>query len=338
MSNYVWKQVENIRRDIVDVLRDSGFDIMLTPRKLTINRGNEKIVEVNTKSTAPEELVSLANDSLYYRQQIAMMMTAMNAVIYLKGDIADAVKDKAHRAFGLYVNMRNYLREHPTARQMPVYSDSELIAVGYVFLNDAETEIIDSRAGKPSDTPKDAFPKESEVDNKHEEPKKVEITNATVNQHCKKVMATLEDVANEYNGVVYKLRYGNGPYKQANVPCLWFTVTYGYSTYNFKYTLPIRLWGLLQRHTETFVEEHGLDSKCIKQLNKTVLIRMGLDFLFSNITVVNEVTANVARDSIYKARKVIEGDIGMAYMPYGKYNTIFTHDVSSRHSVDIVNR
>lgn len=55
MSNYVWKQVESIRRDMVDVLQDSGFKVMLTPRVLTIHRGNEKVVEVNTKCTVPKE-------------------------------------------------------------------------------------------------------------------------------------------------------------------------------------------------------------------------------------------------------------------------------------------
>lgn len=45
MSNYVWKQVENIRQDMVSVLEDSGFEVMLMPSKLTINRGNEKVIE-----------------------------------------------------------------------------------------------------------------------------------------------------------------------------------------------------------------------------------------------------------------------------------------------------
>ena len=42
MSNYVWKQVESIRKDMVSVLKDSGFGVMLTPRVLTIRRGSEK--------------------------------------------------------------------------------------------------------------------------------------------------------------------------------------------------------------------------------------------------------------------------------------------------------
>lgn len=83
MSNYVWKQVENIRQDMVSVLKDSGFEVMLTPSRLTINRGNEKVVEVNTKSTAPKELVDAASDSLYYHQNIAMMVTTMNAGVLL---------------------------------------------------------------------------------------------------------------------------------------------------------------------------------------------------------------------------------------------------------------
>ena len=141
MSNYVWKQVENIRQDMVSVLRDSGFEVMLMPSKLTINRGNEKVVEVNTKSTAPKELVDAASDSLYYRQNIAIMMTAMNAVIYLKDDITNAVKGKAHRGFGLYVKMIDYLRKHPTSRNIPVYSDEELMEEGEKFLNETETEI-----------------------------------------------------------------------------------------------------------------------------------------------------------------------------------------------------
>lgn len=141
MSNYVWKQVESIRQDMVSVLKDSGFEVMLMPNKLTINRGNEKVVEVNTKSTAPKELVDAASDSLYYRQNIAMMVTAMNAVIYLKGDITNAVKGKAHRVFGLYVKMVDYLRKHPTSRNIPVYSDEELIEEGEKFLNETETEI-----------------------------------------------------------------------------------------------------------------------------------------------------------------------------------------------------
>lgn len=74
MSNYVWKQVESIRQDMVSVLKDSGFEVMLMPNKLTISRGNEKVVEVNTKSTAPKELVDAASDSLYYHQNIAMRL------------------------------------------------------------------------------------------------------------------------------------------------------------------------------------------------------------------------------------------------------------------------
>lgn len=145
MSNYVWKQVESIRQDMVSVLKDSGFEVMLMPSKLTINRGNEKVVEVNTKSTAPKELVDAASDSLYYHQNIAMMMTAMNAVIYLKDDITNAVKGKAHRGFGLYVKMIDYLRKHPTSRNIPVYSDEELIEEGEKFLNETETEITNPK-------------------------------------------------------------------------------------------------------------------------------------------------------------------------------------------------
>lgn len=170
MTNYVWKQVENIRRELVDVLRDSGFDVMLMPSKLTIHRGNEKIVEVNTKSKAPVELVNLASDSLYYKQQISMMMTAMNAVIYLKQDIT--VKNRTHHALGLYVKMRDYLREHPTARQMPIHSDDELVTIGAEFLENAETEIIDPRADRLSDMGK-PHPDDSECfGGKSEKPKK----------------------------------------------------------------------------------------------------------------------------------------------------------------------
>lgn len=182
MSNYVWKQIENIRRDMVDVLQDSGLKVMLTPRVLTIRRGSEKIVEVNTKSKSSKELVNLASDNLYHKQQIAMAMTAMNAVIYLKGDIASAVKDKAHRAFGLYLKMCAYLREHPTATQMPVYSDEELIGEGEKFLNETETEIYDNRHRGFSDIisgggypyPDDIpVPNVAECKSKKEEPKEV---------------------------------------------------------------------------------------------------------------------------------------------------------------------
>ena len=76
MSNYVWKQVENIRQDMVSVLEDSGFEVMLMPSKLTINRGNEKVVEVNTKSTAPKELVDAASDKLI--QSIASLVRVLN--------------------------------------------------------------------------------------------------------------------------------------------------------------------------------------------------------------------------------------------------------------------
>ena len=337
MSNYVWKQVESIRQDMVSVLRDSGFEVMLMPSKLTIRRGNEKVVEVNTKSTAPKELWSLAGDSLYYRQQIVMMMAAMNAVIYLKGDVANAVKDKAYRAFGLYVKMTDYLREHPTAHQMPVYSDEELTEVGEKFLNDAEADIVDNKHGgfvglqsKPSTS--------MDKEDKPEVTKEVEVTDETVGKYCKKVMEALDDVAWKHSGITYKWKYNEGPYNEDNVPCLWFTVKFGGIKYKFKYTLPLDKWVILQEHTEEFVEEHGLDSKFTKKLIKTVLVRMGLDYLFSNITIVDEVTAKVTKNNIHKARKVIESDIGKVYMPYGKYNTIFTHDVSNDCTVYIVNR
>lgn len=337
MSNYVWKQVESIRRDMVDVLQDSGLKVMLTPRVLTIRRGSEKIVEVNTKSKSSKELVNLASDNLYYKQQIAMAMTAMNAVIYLKGDIASAVKDKAHRAFGLYLKMCTYLREHPTATQMSVYPEEELIEEGEKFLKETETEIIDTKydglvglRSKPSTS--------VNGNNKPEEPKEVEVTDKTVAKYCKKVMAALDDVAWKHSSITYKWRYGDGPYHGGNVPCLWFTVKFGYTKYNFKYTLPLEMWNVLQEHTEKFVEDLGLDKKLTKKLIKTVLVRIGLDYLFSNITIVDEVTANVTKDSIRKARKVIESDIGAVYMPYGKYRTLFTHDVSNKCTVNIVNK
>lgn len=168
--------------------------------------------------------------------------------------------------------------------------------------------------------------------------KKVKITNTVVGKYYKDVLAVLDDVANKFSGITYTLRYGNGPYKQSNVPCLWFTVSFGSATYNFKYTLPLRMWGLLQKHTEAFVEKHKLDNACIKKLNKVVLIRMGLDFLFSNITVVEAATAEGTKNNIRKAWKVIESDIGTVYMPYGQYNTLFTHDVSNKRVVDIVNK
>lgn len=350
MSNYVWKQIESIRRDMMDVLQDSGFKVMLTPRVLTIHRGNEKIVEVNTKSTAPKELWSLAGDGLHYRQQIAMMITAMNAVIYLKSDIASAVKDKAHRAFGLYVKMTDYLREHPTANQMPVYSDEELLDVGEKHMEETETEVYDNRPKRFKDiisggnipfpdihTPQVHIPKMDKED-EPEKPKEVEVTDATVGKYCMKVMAALKDVAWEYSGITYKWRYGDGPYKEDNVPCLWLTVKFGYTKYNFKYTLPLEVWAKLQEHTEKFVEDRGLDKKLTKKLIKTVLVRMGLGYLFSNITIVDEVTAKVTKDNIRKARKVIESDIGTLYLPYGEYRTLFTHDVSNKCTVDIVNR
>ena len=174
--------------------------------------------------------------------------------------------------------------------------------------------------------------------NKPEKPKEVKITDVSIGKYYKKVMAALEDVAWKYSGIKYKWRYGYGPYKEDNVPCLWFTVKFGYAKYKFKYTLPLDKWAVLQNHTEKFVEERGLDSKSTKRLIKTVLVRMGLDYLFSNITIVDEVTANVTKDSIRKARKVIESDIGTLYMPYGKYRTLFTHDVSNKCTVNIVNR
>lgn len=346
MSNYVWKQVESIRQDMVSVLRDSGFEVLLMPSKLTINRGNEKVVEVNTKSTAPKELVSLASDSLYYRQQIAMMMTAMNVVIYLKGDIANAVKDKAHRAFGLYVKMTDYLRKHPTAHQMLVYSDDELLDTGKKHMEEMETEVYDNRPKRFTDiisggdypdiyTPTVHIPKE---DKEPEKPKEVEVTDATVGKYCKKVMEALDDVAWKHSSITYKWKYNEGPYNEDNVPCLWFTVKFGGVKYRFKYTLPLDKWVMLQEHTEEFVEERGLDSKFTKKLIKSVLVRMGLDYLFSNVTIVEAATAEATRNNIRKARKVIESDIGTLYMPYGKYNTIFTHDVSNDYTVNIVNK
>lgn len=337
MSNYVWKQVESIRKDMVDVLKDSGFGVMILPSLLTVQRGSEKVVEVNTKTTTPKELLSSASDNLYYKQEIAMMLTTMNAVIYLKGDIAKAVKDKAHRAFGLYVKICAYLREHPTAKNVPVYSDDELIKEGEKFLNETETEIIDKKydglvglQSKPSIT----MGKEDEP----EKPKEVEITDRTVAKYCKKVMDALDDVAWKYSGITYKWRYGDGPYQEDTVPCLWFTVRFGYAKYKFKYTLPLDKWAMLQNHTETFVEERGLDKKLTKKLIKTVLVRMGLDYLFSNVTIVEAATAEATKKNIRKARKVIESDIGTLYMPYGKYNTIFTHSVSNNCTVYIVNR
>ena len=347
MFNYVWKQIENIRRDMVDVLQDSGFKVMLTPRVLTIHRGNEKVVEVNTKSTAPKELWSLADDNLYYRQQITMMMTAMNAVIYLKSDIASTVKDKAHRAFGLYLKMCAYMREHPTATQMPVYSDEELIEEGEKFLNETETEIYDNRPRGFSDIisggdypyPDDAqVPNVAESKSKKEEPKEVKITDASVAKYCKKVMAALDVVAWKHSGITYKWRYGDGPYREDTVPCLWFTVEFGGVKYRFKYTLPLDKWAMLQEHTEKFVEERGLDKELTKKLIKSVLVRMGLDYLFSNVTIVEAATAEATRNNIRKAWKVIESDIGTLYMPYGKYISIFTHDVSNKYTVNIVNR
>lgn len=348
MSNYVWKQIENIRRDMVDVLQDSGLKVMLTPRVLTIRRGSEKIVEVNTKSKSSKELVNLASDNLYYKQQIAMAMTAMNAVIYLKGDIASAVKDKAHRAFGLYVKMTDYLREHPTATQMPVYSDDELLDTGKKHMEETETEIYDSRPRRFTDIisggnypfPDNHTPHVSQAnkEDEPEEPKEVEVTDKTVAKYCKKVMSALDDVAWKHSSITYKWRYGDDPYQEDTVPCLWFTVKFGYAKYKFKYTLPLDKWAMLQEHTEKFVEERGLDSKLTKKLIKTVLVRMGLDYLFSNVTIVEAATAEATRNNIRKARKVIESDIGTLYMPYGKYNTIFTHDVSNEYTVNIVNR
>lgn len=340
MSNYVWKQVESIRQDMVSVLKDSGFEVMLMPNKLTISRGNEKVVEVNTKSTAPKELVDAASDSLYYRQNIAMMVTAMNAVIYLKGDITDAVKGKAHRIFGLYVKMVDYLRKHPTSRNIPVYSDEELIEEGEKFLNETETEITypkrltDIISGFINPHLDIHTPKV----NKEGEPKEVEVTDATVGKYYRKVMKTLDDVAWKYSDITYKWRYGDGPYQEDTVPCLWFTVKFGGVKYKFKYTLPLQMWAKLQYHTEEFVKEYGLDKKLTRKLIKTVLVRMCLDYLFSNITIVDVVTAKTTKDNIRKAREVIESDIGKVYMPYGKYNTIFTHSVSNDYSVYIVNR
>ena len=348
MSNYVWKQVESIRQDMVSVLQDSGFKVMLTPRVLTIHRGNEKVVEVNTKCTAPKELWSLADDNLYYKQQIAMMMTAMNAVIYLKGDIANAVKDKAHRAFGLYVKMTDYLREHPTATQMPVYSDDELLDTGKKHMEETETEIYDNRPKSFTDIisgggypyPDISAPTANipDAEKEPEKPKEVEVTDATVGKYCKKVMEALDDVAWKHSGITYKWKYNEGHYNEDNVPCLWFTVKFGGVKYRFKYTLPLDKWVMLQEHTEQFVEDRGLDSKFTKKLIKTVLVRMGLDYLFSNITIVDEVTANVTKNNIRKAWKVIESDIGKVYMPRGKYITIFTHSVSNDCTVCIVNR
>lgn len=337
MSNYVWKQVESIRKDMVDVLKDSGFGVMILPSLLTVQRGSEKVVEVNTKTTTPKELLSSASDNLYYKQEIAMMLTTMNAVIYLKGDIAKAVKDKAHRAFGLYVKICAYLREHPTAKNVPVYSDDELIKEGEKFLNETETEIIDKKYGglvglqsKPSIT----MGKEDEP----EKPKEVEITDRTVAKYCKKVMEALGDVAWKHSSITYKWKYNEGPYNEDNVPCLWFTVKFGGVKYRFKYTLPLDKWVMLQEHTEEFVEERGLDSKFTKKLIKTVLVRMGLDYLFSNVTIVEAATAEATKNNIRKAWEVIESDIGTVYMPYGKYNTIFTHSVSNDCTVYIVNR
>ena len=335
MSNYVWKQIENIRRDMVDVLQDSGFKVMLTPRVLTIHRGSEKIVEVNTKSKSSKELVSLANDNLYYKQQIVMAMTSMNAVIYLKSDIASAVKDKARRAFGLYVKMSDYLHKHPTATQMPVYLDDELIGEGEKFLSETEVDIVDNKLSWH-----DIEKRHNTMggNNKPEKPKEVKITDASIGKYCKKVMSALDDVAWKHSSITYKWRYGDGPYQEGNVPCLWFTVKFGSCKYNFNYTLPLEMWDKLQEHTDAFVKEHGLSDKCIKQLNKVVLARVGLDFLFSNIEIVETVTAKCTRKNIHKARKVIENDIGTLYLPYGKYNTIFTHDVSNEYTVNIANR
>ena len=342
MSNYVWKQVESIRRDMVDVLRNSGFGVMLMPARLTIKRGNEKIVEVNTKTTVPKVLMESASDSLYYRQQIAMMMAAMNAVIYLKKDIVSAAKDKVHRAFGLYLKMIDYLHKHPTATQMPVYSDDEVIEEGEKFLSETEVDIVDNKLSwhdieKRRNRPVD-FTSMMGGNNKPEKPKEVKITNVSIGKYCKKVMDALDDVAWKHSDITYKWKYADDPYQEDTVPCLWFTVKFGYAKYKFKYTLPLDKWAVLQEHTEKFVEERSLDSKFTKKLIKSVLVRMGLDYLFSNVTIVDEVTAKVTKDNIRKARKVIESDIGTLYMPYGKYNTIFTHDVSNEYTVDIVNR
>ena len=140
------------------------------------------------------------------------------------------------------------------------------------------------------------------------------------------------------SSITYKWRYGDGPYQEDTVPCLWFTVEFGGVKYKFKYTLPLEKWTMLQNHTEIFVEERGLDKKLTKKLIKSVLVRMGLDYLFSNITIVEEVTARVTKKNIRKAWEVIKSDIGTLYMPYDKYNTIFTHDVSNEYTVNIVNR
>lgn len=246
MSNYIWKQVESIRQDMVSVLKDSGFEVMLMPSKLTINRGNEKVVEVNTKSTAPKELVDAASDSLYYRQNIAMMITIMNAVIYLKDDITNAVKGKAHRGFGLYVKMTDYLRKHPTSRNIPVYSDEELIEEGEKFFNETETEItcpkrfMDIIPGLSNPYPDIHTPKVNK-EGEPEKPKEVEVTDATVGKYCEKVMKALDDVAWKYSGITYKWCYGDGPYQEDTVPCLWFTVKFGGVKYRFKYTLPLQM-------------------------------------------------------------------------------------------------
>lgn len=171
-----------------------------------------------------------------------------------------------------------------------------------------------------------------------EKPKEVEVTDDTIGKYCKKVMEALDDVAWKYSDITYKWRYGDGPYQEDSVPCLWFTVKFGYAKYRFKYTLPLQMWAKLQNHTEKFVEEYGLDKKLTKKLIKTVLVRMGLDYLFNNITIVDEVTAKSTKDNIRKAWKVIESDIGEVYMPNGKYNTIFTHNISNDRTVYIVNR
>lgn len=346
MSNYIWKQVEIIRQDMVSVLKDSGFEVMLTPSKLTINRGNEKVVEVNTKSTAPKELVDAASDSLYYHQNIAMMVTAMNAVIYLKGDITDAVKNKAHRGFGLYVKMVDYLRKHPSSRNIPVYSDEELTEEGEKFLNETETEI--TRPKRFTDIIPDSNPFSNTFQDIHisevikevepEEPKVVEVNDVTVGKYYNKVMKALNDVAWKYSDIKYKWRYGDGPYQEDTVPCLWFTVKFGGAKYKFNYTLPLQKWAELQYHTEKFVEEHGLDKKITRKLIKTLLVRMGLDYLFSNITILDVVTAKTTKENIRKAREVIESDIGKVYMPYSKYSKIFTHSISNDCTVYIVNR
>lgn len=238
--------------------------------------------------------------------------------------------------------MIDYLHKHPTATQMPVYSDDELIGEGEKFLSETEVDIVDNKLSwhdieKRHDRSVD-FTSMMGGNNKPEKPKEVKITDASIGKYYKKVMAALEDVAWKYSGIKYKWRYGYGPYKEDNVPCLWFTVKFGSCKYNFKYTLPLEMWDELQEHTDAFVKEHGLSDKCIKQLNKVVLTSMGLDFLFSNIEIVETVTAKCTRKNIHKARKVIENDIGTLYLPYGKYNTIFTHDVSNEYTVSIVNR